>query len=472
MAWTETVITNSGISLYNEALHGNGLDIVRATGGFSTYPTASLMTQTRVTAPEMNLPIAGIRNTAKGREVIIRVNNIGLESSYILKQVGLYARKTGETGNDTFIAIIQDSRGIEIPAEATNPEFILEFGFLLPLSNECVIHVEIDPSVLATLKDLEDAVEGREPAREVVPQAEAETGTATTVRGWTAQRVNQAVLAVTTAISNTLNSISNTLSSHTGNTNNPHSVTASQAGAEPARTIASDANMRIGTGATIHTMTPALVRAGAAGAALLGATASTTTPLSVTGLPSVTETHLTGRIITIRCTNAINMTAATNIQPSGGTSRALQINGAAVSASNPLTVPASAEMQVRLDGTVYRLISVTPLVAIDTGWIDLVLQNGAVAFGGTTPRYRRIGSRIELAGAIMFPTLSAGISLTFAMLPDGFRPSQTFRDWAVDFSNDVTRGSIFSVFIDGNLQVTTPVTGGNLWINKSFSINL
>ncbi|MCL2697568.1 MAG: hypothetical protein FWE74_05755 [Oscillospiraceae bacterium] len=158
MAWTETVITNSGMSLYNEALHENGLDIVRATGGFSTYPTASLMTQMRVTAPEMNLPIAGIRSTAKGREVIIRVNNIGLESLYILKQVGLYARKTGETGNDTFIAIIQDSRGIEIPAESTNPEFVLEFGFLLPLSNECVIHAEIDPSVLVTREELEEAI--------------------------------------------------------------------------------------------------------------------------------------------------------------------------------------------------------------------------------------------------------------------------------------------------------------------------
>lgn len=61
------------------------------------------------------------------------------------------------------------------------------------------------------LNHVEDGIEAAaltadnaEPGRAVVSQAEAEAGTATTVRGWTAQRVAQAVAAVAPAITGAL----------------------------------------------------------------------------------------------------------------------------------------------------------------------------------------------------------------------------------------------------------------------------
>jgi hypothetical protein len=330
MAWNEAVVTNAGVKLYTEALHGNGLEITRVTGGFSVYSAASLMIQTRTTAPEIPLAVAGVKSTASGRQITIRVDNKGAESAYTLRQVGVYAKEKGTAGNGVLLALIQDSKGVEIPANSANPEFILEFGFLLPISNECEIHVRLDPNILVTYEKMAEELEKKAAAEH--SHSASEVGAAASSHTHTASQVGAAA--------------------------SNHSHSAADVGAEPARTLATEAAMRIGTETTVRGMNAALVRAGAAGAALLASTSSTDTPLVVTGLPSVTESHLTGRIITIRCTAAISRTAATNIQPSGGTSRALQINGAAVSAANPLIVPANGEIQVRLDGTIYRLIGV------------------------------------------------------------------------------------------------------------------
>jgi len=65
-----------------------------------------------------------------------------------------------------------------------------------------------------------------EPARALATQAQAEAGTSTTVMSWTAQRIRQAINAVTTAISDAL-------TSHINARNNPHGVTADQVGAAP-----------------------------------------------------------------------------------------------------------------------------------------------------------------------------------------------------------------------------------------------
>jgi len=133
--------------------------------------------------------------------------------------------------------------------------------------------------------------------------------------------------------------------------------------------------------------------------------------------------------------------------------------------TNPIAHSAQfAAKQNQLSSSQLQLLDQTP-------WFDLVLQNGAVAVSGIIPRYRRTGNRLELEAAIAFPTVSAGISLIFATLPAGFRALQTFRDWAVNFSNDITDGRLVSAFVNGDLQVTTPASG-TLWINISFAINI
>lgn len=65
---------------------------------------------------------------------------------------------------------------------------------------------------------------------------------------------------------------------------------------------------------------------------------------------------------------------------------------------------------------------VTALTPLDSGWLDLTLSNGAVAYNtAQRPQYRKIGNHIYIRGVLKnvttFPT-------TVAQLPDGFRPAQ------------------------------------------------
>ncbi|MCL2079405.1 MAG: hypothetical protein FWH17_06115, partial [Oscillospiraceae bacterium] len=61
-----------------------------------------------------------------------------------------------------------------------------------------------------------------------------------------------------------------------------------------------------------------------------------------------------------------NRTAATNLQPNGGTARAIQINGAAVSATNPLVCTANTIISFVFENNIYRVISVSALAILPT----------------------------------------------------------------------------------------------------------
>ena len=151
MAWHDAVITNAGAALLIDSIE-DGIVFTRAAGGSTTYNLSALMAQTNVTTPRVNLPIAIIKKHEKGQQIDLRIVNKGLNDSYTLKQVGIWARRNVADSAEVMLAIIQDDKGEEIPAESLNPEFILEFGFILPISNTLEVRVELDTSVLATVK--------------------------------------------------------------------------------------------------------------------------------------------------------------------------------------------------------------------------------------------------------------------------------------------------------------------------------
>jgi hypothetical protein len=58
-------------------------------------------------------------------------------------------------------------------------------------------------------------------------------------------------------------------------------------------------------------------------------------------------------------------------------------------------------------------------ITADTGWVDIILQNGVQNYG-STPQYRRIGNRLYIRGA--FKNIIAN-QTNVATLPIGFRPT-------------------------------------------------
>ncbi len=153
MAWDNAVITNIGNKLYSEAFIGEGITISKVLYGGSVVAEASLLAQTQVTAPQKNLDIVDIKSSDDGKIVCVRINNIGVETAYIIKQIGIYARKT-VSGSDILFALNQDSTGIRVPTVLENPEFVYTFFFKLPFKNTPDFSFTLDPQILATKGEL------------------------------------------------------------------------------------------------------------------------------------------------------------------------------------------------------------------------------------------------------------------------------------------------------------------------------
>lgn len=86
-----------------------------------------------------------------------------------------------------------------------------------------------------------------------------------------------------------------------------------------------------------------------------------------------------------------------------------------------LTIDCDTVVNTLPSGTQYN---VTIVDTIDTGWVDLTLQNGTTAKDNTMiykPQVRRIGNIVYLKGQITIPSFS-GIK-TIAKIPSGFLPS-------------------------------------------------
>ena len=149
MAWNEAVITDAGIALLGKTFTEGNIVLTRAVGGESYIGTERLMQQTEIEPPVHELGLAGIRTEQGKITVKVHGQNTSVDSRYILRQIGIFAREKGTGGGDVLFAVIQDGTGEIIPALAENPEFLLEFDFVIPVSNAENIDVKISPSLFA-----------------------------------------------------------------------------------------------------------------------------------------------------------------------------------------------------------------------------------------------------------------------------------------------------------------------------------
>ena len=152
MAWNNAVVTNAGISLLKQVLAGAKLDVSSAMGGTGTVSPASLMAQTALTNPKQSIAIVAATETPAGRKLRLEIHNQGLATAYTLNQIGIWAKI--DPGAPVLFAILQDDPGIQVPAQSTNPEFVLYFYALLQFGNEGEVEVVLDPEALVSLKTL------------------------------------------------------------------------------------------------------------------------------------------------------------------------------------------------------------------------------------------------------------------------------------------------------------------------------
>ena len=145
MAWKDSMVTAVGVEMLNESLAGRILNLTGAVGGTGTADVSALETATDVVCKMQDLTILGISNVKAGKKVVIQITNKGVTEKYMLNQVAVYAMLDyQETASLLFI--MQDDRGIEIPAEEEVPDFVFEMYAVFAVSNKANIKLTVESS--------------------------------------------------------------------------------------------------------------------------------------------------------------------------------------------------------------------------------------------------------------------------------------------------------------------------------------
>ena len=162
MAWNEAVITDAGIALLAKTFTEGNILITEAVGGEGYTEGSGLMSLTEIEPPVHELGLAGI-GTEKGKITVkVHVQNIGVDTRYTLRQIGIFAKEKGAGGGDVLFAVIQDRTGEIIPSVFENPEYLLEFDFVIPVSNAENIEVVISSGLFALQVGAENMIMRRD----------------------------------------------------------------------------------------------------------------------------------------------------------------------------------------------------------------------------------------------------------------------------------------------------------------------
>lgn len=152
MAW-KAIMTNGGVELLKGMLGGARLSIIRAAIGSDVLSDEEIKTLT-----DLNNKIPAYVQVIKLSEtdcetVQVRISNLGVTESAVMRQVGLYAKI--DDGIDVLLAVYQNDFGEEIPSYAEYPNLSLKFNAGLDISITDNIVVKVNHSAFATFEDLE-----------------------------------------------------------------------------------------------------------------------------------------------------------------------------------------------------------------------------------------------------------------------------------------------------------------------------
>ena len=135
MSWEKSSYTTAGAALLSESLSGGALTITRAMSGTGIVET-DLSAETTVSGETHELTILAIDTVKDGEETArkVSIQITGAESTYIMHQLGVYGRLNDDA--EVLLFIMQDERGIEVPASSVNADFEIEIAALIAISNK------------------------------------------------------------------------------------------------------------------------------------------------------------------------------------------------------------------------------------------------------------------------------------------------------------------------------------------------
>jgi hypothetical protein len=159
VSWEKSNYTAAGAALLSESLSGGALKITRAVSGTGSADT-DLSEETTVSGDLHELMLLGIETIEDDDGHPARKVSVHTESgddAYLMHQVGVFGRLND--GEEVLLFLMQDERGVEIPASGTNANFAFDVDILLAVSNKANISLTLAPQVQALMKLVKAEIE-------------------------------------------------------------------------------------------------------------------------------------------------------------------------------------------------------------------------------------------------------------------------------------------------------------------------
>lgn len=150
--WDSGIITNTGKLLLADWLTGKVLNFDGAATGEGTVADAYLMAQTGLVSQKQKLSIINLEKVEGGVRLQLQCTSEGVEKSYVINQIGVWASLDG--GEGSLVAIFQDTTGVSVPTYEEMPDYVFTFYATLQMSNEGALTATIDASALVTQAEL------------------------------------------------------------------------------------------------------------------------------------------------------------------------------------------------------------------------------------------------------------------------------------------------------------------------------
>ncbi len=150
MSWTNAVITDAGHRLQAALLGtGKGLVFTRAVTG-AGLTEGELAAQTAVAEERQTLSLQPATPLEDAKtKVQALLSNAGLETGYIMHQLGFYAKAQDEE-EEILYALVQNETGDAIPADAESPGFTSDWSYVFAYGNADSVTVIVDPAGMIT----------------------------------------------------------------------------------------------------------------------------------------------------------------------------------------------------------------------------------------------------------------------------------------------------------------------------------
>lgn len=233
MEWNNYCVTNAGVEVLKKAIGGKKVTITAAKSGTDTVPESELKEQSVLSGTVRNATIANATNQPEGYRVTLRVTNTGVKSSYIFKQLGLFA--TAEDESEVLFAILQSENGETVPDESEL--YTYDVSLIIAINDTSNITVNIDKTSYVTEEELDGHKTDKTNPHGVtkaqvglgnVPNVSTNDQTPT----YTVPASNAGLVSgekIETAFGKIARAVAS-LIAHIANKSNPHSITKAQVG--------------------------------------------------------------------------------------------------------------------------------------------------------------------------------------------------------------------------------------------------